>query len=423
MRTRLSSWYIAAAVRDPGHGPPLSLKEGPRRTLQRSRRSSWRGRAAGAQESIYYETGRKLWGKVPPWASCHRNMTEPKIRNWQPLRQSLRSLLGGVKRGFLLPRALRLERNEFVIPNPKGGAACHAMYLGEPVSRSHLQELYGAEPSSSRLFPLLGLRAELTAARARFPVVIVEINQWLAWLLPPGALAVEPWINQRTDLAGERYRRRRRGIENGFGRVVRRCGFTYRLTQKESDVEEFYRLQYWPHAAARWGVQAAVRSIGQLKRAVRRGFLLQVWSGDRWTSGVIFQRVGRDTLYLVALGMDPSWLATWQRGTLEACLYFTLQWARENGVRTIEFGGSHPHVQDGVFHHKTLWAAEPYRDPWHHTTLAFYLDAERGIPAVLAKQLVWRDGRLVTIAEALSRQEMGEPVERVRHWPEPEVGR
>ena len=319
------------------------------------------------------------------------------------MRPSLRRLVGWVKKGSLLHRALRLERSEFVIPDPNAAYPCHAVYLGEPVSRTQLEDLYRAKSPSTRHFPVSNLRAELSAARAGFPVVIVEINQWLAPLLPPGALTVEPWISQRTDLTGARYRRRRRGIENGFGRLVRKHGYRYRLTQAESDVEEFYRLQYWPHAAARWGVQAAIRSIGQLKRAVRRGFLLQVWLGDRWTSGIVFQRVGGDALYLVALGMDPSCLETWQRGTLEACCYFTFQWALANGIRTVEFGGSLPHLQDGVFHHKTLWAAEPCRDPWHHTTLAFYLNAEHGIPGALAQQLVWRDGQLVTIAEILSR--------------------
>jgi len=349
-------------------------------------------------------------------------MNEPTIRNWQPLRLSLRRLVGRLKKGFLLHRELRLERSEFTIPNPQMEASCRAVYLGEPVSRDQLQDLYGAQSPSSRHFPVLRLPAELSAARARFPVVIVEINQWLAPLLPPGALKVEPWINQRTDLASDRYRRRRRGIENGFGRLVRKHGYTYRLTQNETDVEEFYRLQYWPHAVARWGLQAAVRSMGQVKRAARRGFLLQVWSGERWTSGIVFQRVGRDTLCLVALGMDPSCLDTWQRGTLEACCYFAFQWALENGVRTIEFGGSLPHLQDGVFHHKTLWAAEPYRDPWHHTTLAFYLDGEHGVPGALAQQLVWRDGQLVTIAEALSRPEAPREPWWLRR-PSPEGGR
>ena len=81
---------------------------------------------------------------------------------------------------------------------------------------------------------------------------------------------------------------------------------------------------------------------------------------------------------------------------------FLFRSARENGVRFVDLGGSAPHGMDGVFHHKALWAAEPKRDPWHHTQLVFYLDATAALPSVVTQQLVWKEGRFVTIAEALA---------------------
>jgi hypothetical protein len=230
----------------------------------------------------------------------------------------------------------------------------------------------------------------------------VEVNQWLDFLLPAGGLVTYPWIRQETDLGGEFYRQRQRGIERGVGQRVRKHGFQCRFSREECDLEEFYRDYHLPHIRARHDALAVGRTLKQLKSAMQSGFLLQVWRGDRWLSGVMVQRIGPKRIYPLSVGLHPSCLAGWQDGSLAAAYYFLFRWARENGVRIVDFGGSRPHAMDGVFHHKTLWAAKPKIDPWHHTQLVFYLDAAASLPSVVTQQLVWRDGRFVAIAEALA---------------------
>jgi hypothetical protein len=324
-------------------------------------------------------------------------------RIYYPASERWRQWLGPLKRGLLIHRSLRLVRSEFEIACGTDGPKLPCAYLGEGLSLPYYRKLYGFAGGflPAPVF-LWNLRQEVCQARLRFPVVLVEVNQSLGFLLPAGGLVTYPWIRQETDLEGEHYRHRQRGIERGVGQRVRKHGFQCRFSREECDLEEFYRTYHLPHVRARHGALAVGRTLRQLKSAMRSGFLLQVWRGDQWLSGVMVQRIGPERIYPLSVGLHPSCLAGWQDGSLAAAYYFLFRWARENGVRVVDFGGSPPHAMDGVFHHKTLWAAEPKYDPWHHTQLVFYVDAAAALPGVVTQQLVWKEGRFVTIAEALA---------------------
>jgi hypothetical protein len=91
-----------------------------------------------------------------------------------------------------------------------------------------------------------------------------------------------------------------------------------------------------------------------------------------------------------------------QDGALSAAYYFLFQWAVENGLRTVDWCGSRPNQMDGVFQHKTLWAAVPKHDPWHHTEVAFFLATAVCLPASIRQQLITRGANFVSIGEYLS---------------------
>jgi len=295
-----------------------------------------------------------------------------------------------------------LVRAEFEITTGTDSARLPCVYIGEGLTLEYYRKLYGsADCSPSTSIPIWSLRAEISRARSRFAVTLVETNQLLESLLPAGGLVTYPWIRHQTDLAGEHYRRHQRGIERGFGQRVRSHNFQCRFSREARDLDVFYYAYCLPHILARHGSLAVGRSLAQMKKALRSGFLLQVWWGDQWVSGLVAERPTLERIYPLAVGLHPTHLPAWQNGALAAVYYFLFRWARENGVRFVDLGGSRPHLMDGVFHHKTLWAAVPERDPWHHTEIVFYLDPGVRLPGVVSQQLVWKQDRLLTIAESL----------------------
>jgi hypothetical protein len=61
---------------------------------------------------------------------------------------------------------------------------------------------------------------------------------------------------------------------------------------------------------------------------------------------------------------------------------------------------------DGVFQHKTLWAAAPKHDPWHHTEVVFFLAAGVSLPESIKQQLITQGLGFISIEEYLSSRNL-----------------
>jgi hypothetical protein len=326
----------------------------------------------------------------------------PCRRIHEPTNEQLRLWLSSVKKLFLLHRSSRLVRAELQITDA-AGSAIPCLYLGEGVSLDYYRKLYRCpDRSPARPISITKLIREIHEARARFPVILVETNQLLRCLLPDGGLLTYPWIRQQADLASEKYLRRQRGIERRYGQIVRNRAYERRFSQASSDLELFHRIFHLPHILARHADLAAVRTLSQLNKALPSGFLLQVWRGSRWVSGLVAERVSADKICPLAVGLHRDFPEERQKGAVAAAYYFLFQWARKNGVRIVDLGGSRPHLMDGVFYHKSLWGAQPMREPWHHTAIMFYLDPAASLPDLVTQQLIWNKHRFGTIEECLS---------------------
>lgn len=305
-----------------------------------------------------------------------------------------------LKKLVLLPASLRLLHTEFQIPGEDG---VQGAYLGEGLSFPYYRKLYGASVTCSMRVPIWRCRRLLLEALGRCAVVLVEVNPLLGFLLPGGGWIAAPWVRQETDLTGERYLRRQRGIERGWGQKVRQHGFQCRISRRKDDLEAFYREHYLPYASQRHGEEASVRGLAELRGALRSGFLLQVWQDGDWVSGLVVSRPCPDRVRLLAAGLKSPSPDRLRLGALSATYYFLFRWAKENGLRAVDFCGSRPHLMDGVYRHKSLWAADPKHDPWHHTEIVLFLARGATLPETVTQQLVSVSGRFVTIGECLER--------------------
>lgn len=303
-----------------------------------------------------------------------------------------------LKRVALLPRCLLLKECRLRIESPNSNPL-EGVYIGEGLSLDYFRKLYCSPLLPSRSIPVWELPRAVRRARRSCDAVLVELNDLLARFLPGGAYFSEAWVGQVTNLNGDRYLHRVRGIERGWGQKVRHQKYEYRISRSENDLQRFYADIYIPYAHARFGADASIRPLHELRAALRRGFLLQVWMGDRWVSGLVVARL-RDSVRLLAAGTVS--LDALRQGALSALYFFLFRWAREAGIPTVDFCGSRPHLLDGVFRHKSLWGAEPVLDPLHHTKIAFYVNSEVSLPESVAGQLVNAGARFVPLGEVLS---------------------
>jgi hypothetical protein len=309
--------------------------------------------------------------------------------------QTVQKWISLVKALVLLPRSLWLYRCDFETEAGPG------VYLGEGLSFEYLQTLLGGRLVQRKRVPLWHLRKVGRAAGTS--VTLVEVNRLLAknWL--HGGWDSAPWVCQEVDLAGARYQSRRQAIEATWGRKVRQQRFECRESSLPCDLERFHREFYLPWLRLRFGEAVTGRSLASLQLAMRAGFLLQVWDGDNWIAGMVVVRQGPNRVAMLAPALRPQSENRLKDGALSAAYYFLVRWARDQRVRFVNLGGSRPSLQDGVFQHKARWGADPKPDPWHHTSIRFYVDAAGPVPDAVWDQLVERDGRLEPLGRGIKR--------------------
>lgn len=294
-------------------------------------------------------------------------------------------LAGLLKAKLLVPRSLVLRR----VPL-RTASGDVLTYIGDGESLPWLERLYDAEAGPPTLLGVLRLPAAVRLMRGE-GTVVVELNRWLVSLAPRGGLRALSWVRQVIPL-GEG-RRLPAGVEAVYGRKVRREGLTMKRTREPRAVCEFYDLFYRPYVEARFGQEAHPRGLGELGRAVRRGFLLQVMDGERWVSGVVC-RVSRHDVLAVAYGLRGDLDRELRRGALSAANYFLIGWAVDTGLQEVDLLRARAHVEDGVFEHKRRLGAVARVDPWPHTRLVLYPPFTGGWPARCEGHLGVRRGKV-----------------------------
>ena len=306
----------------------------------------------------------------------------------EPVNDTAYMLASIAKRFALLLRSFMLTSLEIdgVIPGKR------FVYLGEGESLPYFRKILSAnnEDCSAVKVPLWRLRNEFRRRSSPDTLLCLELNRLLRPMVPAGGLLTYPWVRQRVYLNSREYGKYRWKIEKN-GRKTQERNYRFRLANDYESIERFYEELYLPYISARFGDSVHLRSLGEFKRWVGSGFLLQVFHGDIWVSGVVC-RLRKGELSVLALGHLPEERYPLSFGALSAAYCFLFQYAAEHSLDRLDLLRSKPHGDDGVFRHKRYWGAIAEIDTWPHTAIWFYPPAGCDIPKVLEKQLVWSGG-------------------------------
>jgi hypothetical protein len=138
-------------------------------------------------------------------------------------------------------------------------------------------------------------------------------------------------------------------------RVMRKRGFSFVVSHEDSDFGKFYETMYVPYIVQRHGSLAMVRTFDQLKRRFDRegGLLFVEWKGQH-IAGVLYTVQG-ETFSFLLLGVKDADFGYVRMGAIAALYYSAISWAQKLGCEQMDFGGSRPFLDDGVFRYKRKW--------------------------------------------------------------------
>jgi hypothetical protein len=298
-----------------------------------------------------------------------------------------------VKRVVALRRSIRLRDVEI------GAGPSAVRYLGDGESLSFLAALHGGEARLKKIKVVTCIAQWLPEAR-RQGLAYLELNRLFGPLVPSGGFQTFPWVRQVINLDGPVSEAKRRSIEATYGRKVRQNRFEFRIEHGRAVADEFYWRFYRPHIEGRFGESAHLRTVSEVRSAVRRGFVLQVLEGGEWLAAAAC-RLQRRRVIALAFGVREASEDALRRGALSAVYYFLLEWARDRALSRVDLLRSRPHAADGVFEHKRRFGAEAVPDLWPHTAIWVFPAESRPLPAVAGGLQVWSGTRFCTLAGLL----------------------
>jgi len=146
-------------------------------------------------------------------------------------------------------------------------------------------------------------------------------------------------------------RRRRRDLKK-----LERFNYSYEISRdSKKDLDFFYWKMYIPYVTNRFKRAAKFETYLGLNALYRRnGGILFVRKGGKPIAGILFSMSG-ETLHALRSGVyeGDHDLLTGLAG--QAALFFLIDWAKANGMTSLDYGSTLPFFSDGVFSYKKEW--------------------------------------------------------------------
>jgi hypothetical protein len=246
-------------------------------------------------------------------------------------------------------------------PERYSGEPLSALYLGDGRNREFLLNRFFARTEmvwqKNNIHPLAA-RAWNRRLQPGADLAVMDLELPAALLLPShGCLRLLPWIKQKLALppAEEMFRE---GLPRKLRRELSRCqrkyGYSHDLTELEDDFSSFYREMYGPYIRSRFATESVVVPENFFLAECRAGLLMRLLRHGIPVGGVVLQKIGGQ-LSSVWTGFSGAAREPGASGASDVLDLFTIEYARQQGCRFVDFGPSRPLLDDGVFRYKRKW--------------------------------------------------------------------
>lgn len=210
-------------------------------------------------------------------------------------------------------------------------------------------------------------------------LVLVLVNKFfIRFLIKRGYFIIPKWVTQKLDISKplEEVWSNLSGNEKESLRKtkarIRKYGYSYDISYNIETLEYFYHKIYIPFTLERHGEQSELASLSYMRRAFRRGGLLMVKEADMYVAGLLFIIARGEIFHVLRWGV-ASGEEYLKRGVGGFLYYFSILWAKQQGYKEVDFGGSRAFMDDGVFRYKKKWGATVYENNWLPSTFGLKL--------------------------------------------------
>lgn len=176
-------------------------------------------------------------------------------------------------------------------------------------------------------------------------------------------------------------------------RTIRRNNLKCDITHSNSDFEAFYHTMFVPFIRKRYGAQGVIYyDFHQMRRIFYQGGLFLIRLDKQPIAGLLFQQRDQQ-LRSVALGTTNGEWEPVKLGAFLALYTCLVEHAKAVGCKFVDFGGSHPSLNDGVLRYKRKWGANLVEEPdIYYDFLVYWNRLNKPVTSFLSSTpLIFRD--------------------------------
>ena len=231
-----------------------------------------------------------------------------------------------------------------------------------------LNELYSDYEVEEKFTGLnsLGTKRWLQSYHDKVDMLFADVELLFCRMLPRSQfLGIPQWVRQRLDVSDTW-----EGVMNKFRkntkktdlRKVRKYNFTYKLTRSEEDFRMFYHQMYKPYLERRFRDAVIIEPEWKVMRQCRKGELMQIVCRDEVVAAVLLHSLAGRLAY-VWVGVPDHISEDEHPGAFSAMFFYTILYGYEHGCHEIDFLGSRPLLNDGLFRYKRKWGTQVKDSP------------------------------------------------------------
>jgi len=193
-------------------------------------------------------------------------------------------------------------------------------------------------------------------------LVALDVHPWLAARFrAAGWLVCPEFVRWKGTLSRMPPSKPSKSLRSDLQRVAK-GEYELERSTRSADWDEFERGMFIPYAVRRFEENAWIPSSGYLRALKGTGTLLFVRKDGQRVGGACVVRHD-DEAWVAAIGVEDGNLALMQGGAVAAIYALTIEWARNHGMRRVDFGRTSAFQRDGIARFKRKWGMSPVPDP------------------------------------------------------------
>ena len=238
------------------------------------------------------------------------------------------------------------------------------LYLSNEELYPYLENiLFYEKPKSKRIGKLYiwNLKKKIKNISSKIDAVFIENEMFYAnYFERQGFTVIPEFISMTLDTSKpfeEIYNNFSKSAKEDARKVIKN-GFNYQIFHDFRMLKLFYYKMYLPYMYNRHGKKAVCTNFHTMRLIFDRdGKLLLIKLKDEYVFGGLFS-VKKDKATALYAGILDKKNSLLKKGVSAASYYFFIQWAKENGIKTLDFGTVKPFLNDGLFKYKKKWGTK-----------------------------------------------------------------